>query len=488
MSAVEKALKDMLDHQPWEYIKKNHSQGTIYRSLEKYQPLMERLYSELSSKVTGLEQEAIDAGQEVLNAKKVYGEIEAECRNLLKKRDQFGSEILALEELKTKAKERLQTETSKLKEVEKKLDELGKRHLTSENLTEILGSDIESPDDLLGRVKTKTEHKALVEHNQRLEDSLSESRRQEQEAASRIENLSLEIQSKENRLDEFKHLNRLWVNSLQVVNKAQQLGYTPDITIGVLNAMFKLSVQGEPIRSARRLLRRFEIISEEIELDDSITRKTAALKTVEEQYNVVTGALKAVKKDALGSIKAVERTALTAVNSVKEAAKIEINIATDQSYRSIRGVEQLAVKPVEDVRDSSCLAMDHLKNGVAKVFTDTRFAMQFASETYQTQVSEWGEVKEQAGRYDEQIKLATILLGIQQNPDALLDIEPAIITRLATRINLYIGLKWPGVKTMASKGISSNDWGISSIYMANLSSVSTWLVEALSNIERGGTQ
>jgi len=487
MTAVEKALRDMIDRRPWEYLKKNHTQGTIYRSLEKYEPYMEQLYSDLCSKVTGLEQESKEAKQKVQDTRKLHEGIETKYKDLLKKRDLVSAEISTLEEEKNKTTEHLETLTSELEEVENKIYELGKRHITPENLTEILESDVESPDGLLDRVKTKTEHRAFVEQSQAIEESLNDSRKQEQEAASRLEQLTLDIQSEENKLDELKQRNRLWLNSIQVVNKAQRLGYMSDILVQILNALFKLAVVEEPILSARRLLRRFEKINEEIELDKSIATKTVALEAIKAHYDEVAGSLKAIKKDALEGVQAVEKTSKKILSGVEAAARIDIKTVTSQSLHSIRSVEQSAVESVEIAKESGCKAMGHLERNVAKVFMDNSFAFRLAMETYKTQVSEWGDLMEQAGRFTEQIKLATTLLGIQQNPEALRDIEPAIITRLAERIDLYINLRWPGVKTKASSELARNDFGISSLYQADLSSVSSWLVDALRKMERSGS-
>jgi hypothetical protein len=488
MSAVEKALKDMVDRRSWEYLKENHTQGTLYRSLDKYEPHIKRLYGELSEQVTRIEQEEKETSERFQDAKKVHGELEAEYENLLRKRGEVSSEIESLEGKNTEAKKHLQNVTSKLEGVQKNLDELGKRHLTSETLTQILESDVESPDELLQRVKTRAEYRILVEKNRLLGESLSEKHEQEQEAASRLKHLLLDIQSEENRLDEVKLRNKLWVDSIKVVNNAQLFGYTPEIIGQLLEALFKISVKGEPIRSARILLRRFEKIKEEIELDDSITNKTAALKSIEARYNEVAGALKAVKKDALSSIKLVENTAKKSLTSVAEAGKRSISAVGSQSGQSIRSIEETSLESVVKVKELGCMALDQLRNDVAKVFMEHSYALQLATETYQGQVLKWGDAKEQAGKFAELIKLATILLGIQQNPDAIQDIEPAIITRLMERIHLYIVRKWPETKTKASRELSSKDWGISSVYMADLSSVSSWLIEALKQLERGGPQ
>ena len=488
MNALEKCLQDMLDRRPWDYIKANHSQGTVYRSLEKYEPNIEQLYCELSEKIRIIQQENKETEVRFQEAIKAHEEIIAHNQSLLRTRDQINLEIKSSEEKKNTEKEQLQAATSKLEEVQKKLDDLSKLNLTHEKLTEILDSDVASPGDLLERVKTKKEHWALMEQNQRLDESLIEKQKQDQEVASRLEQLQLDVLSEENVFDELKMRNQPWLNGINVANKAQQLGYTPDIMVQILDALFKLGVKDEPVRSARRLLRRFEKIREEIELDESITRKTAALESLESRYNEVSGALQAVKKDALTGIKMVEKTAVERIASVEVAAKSKIGTVADQSYRSIRSTEQSAVESVEKVMKSSGAAMSHLKNDVSKVFMDNSFALQLAIETYKRQVSDWGDVREQVGMYTELIKLATILLGIQQNPDALLGIEPAVITRLAERINLYIERKWPGFKTKASIKISSKDWGISSFYEAELSSVSSWLVEALKHLERRGSQ
>ena len=208
MNAIEKAFRDMVDRRSWEHIKKNHSQGTIYRSLERYEPHMEKLYNELSGKVTKLEHEETEVSEQVKEAKEEHDILVAENQELLREQDKISTEIDALGIKKNEAQQGLEDFTSKLTHVQEKIVELGKRNLTPENLSKILESDIESPEELSERVKTKIEHSKLLEQNQRLEESLVEKREQEQEAVSRLEQIQLDILSEENKLDEFKHRNQ----------------------------------------------------------------------------------------------------------------------------------------------------------------------------------------------------------------------------------------------------------------------------------------
>lgn len=486
MSALDKALQDMTDRRPWNYITKHHSQGRVYRALEKFEPHMEKLYSELCERVSNIEEELKVANDNIQKAKESQEKIETKNYDLRKERDQISTEILQLENEKNEVMSDLLIKTADLDDINMKRDELSKRHITADVLTQILESDISSHDDFLNRVKTDKEYRELVHQNRIIEESILEKHERKQEAAAKLEQLKSDALSEKNKLDEAKQLHQMWLNSIQVVNKAQQRGYSSEILAQLVEALFKISVKGEPLKSARRLLRRFEKIKEDIELDSSIINKTASLESLEQQYKKVNGALHAVADDALSKIKSVENAATDSITSVEEVGKKNIIATREQSLLSIKKVEQTSLNAVGNLEESSSVVLGNLRNDVSKTFMENSFTLKLAIEVLQKEILEWGDLKERAGQLHEPIKLATVLLGIQQDTEALLNIESAVIVRLLERIHLYIVRKWPGMKTKASQELSRTDWGISSVYDANLSSVSQWLVDALKGLERRG--
>ena len=100
-------------------------------------------------------------------------------------------------------------------------------------------------------------------------------------------------------------------------------------------------------------------------------------------------------------------------------------------------------------------------------------------------VQGWGDIRAQAGRISSEIKMGTTFMGLLHDPQAILSMHPSLVVRLAERIHIYVNGKWPTVKTKASRELSNNNWGISSLYDTDLSAVSWWLVEALRTQERG---
>jgi hypothetical protein len=114
---------------------------------------------------------------------------------------------------------------------------------------------------------------------------------------------------------------------------------------------------------------------------------------------------------------------------------------------------------------------DTQKTAISSLYYTTHATFQVLEQD----ISKWGNLREEAGKLQNQINTASLLMGVIENPNEALKLGPRLIATMADRIDLYISMKYPDYKTLAPDELSSKDWGISSVYKANLSSISRWL-------------
>jgi chromosome segregation ATPase len=144
MSASDKALQDMKDRRLWSYISEHHSQGSMYRALQKFEPHMEKLYSELCERVSNIEDELKVANDNIQEAKESQEKIETKNNDLRKERDQISTEILEIENRRNEVMSDLLTKTADLDDLNMKLDELSQRHITVDARAKMAGHKDES--------------------------------------------------------------------------------------------------------------------------------------------------------------------------------------------------------------------------------------------------------------------------------------------------------------------------------------------------------
>jgi len=484
MSAVDRALKDLMNKTDLDIMKKTHSKGTLYRALDKYEKEVEKRIQrirEQERKHLSTESQAKQRSQQAVQEQEAYVKANKGHAKI--------NQQLALQE--NTQKQRLATTTKHLEEkrvklakVEASLEKLAKRNLSQKVMEPILRSDIGSPEELVTRIKTKKEYLSLQNENRNLRQNVATLNMEKSSLEKKWENLRQEVTSEALRFDELKMTHRLWVDSISVVNKAQGQGYTPSILLQVLRALFKLSEKGQPLRSVKRFLRRLEKIAQELELDASIEAKVSALNVLESRYNEVVANLEAVSNGAVAIMNKTEKAAITVIGNTSRTSAAAIKKAAGQGFTSIQGVEQVVLSSLQNELSTALSTIKQLEANIVWFHKNQNASIARVVQDLRNDVQGWGDIRAQAGRIGSEIKMGTTFMGLLHDPQAILNMHPSLVVRLAERIHIYANAKWPTVKTKASRELSNNNWGINSLYDTDLCAVSWWLVEALRTQER----
>lgn len=274
-------------------------------------------------------------------------------------------------------------------------------------------------------------------------------------------------------LDEVKGLHSLWVTSINLIISSLKLGFTDKIIQGLLNELHKLCISQQPIRSAKRVLSRMRKVVEEIELDESIRRRSSELKALDERFAEFDAEMNMLEKRVLGTLSTVEGKAEENIGQLVNSYLHQLNITGNQA---LINQENLQLKISESI--------EGYQKRIDSGFTSNYFMMQAALKFFSEEIQEWGRVKEKAGILQAEINLAAILFGFNSDQQALINLSPTIICKLSEKIYYYVTLRWPDVQTKAPDKIAAMDIGISSFYMAKMSNVAYWLLDAIRNMER----
>jgi hypothetical protein len=484
MNARERVLKDMKEDKDLDIILKENSTGTVYRAFDEWKKYAKEVYDKTQENISQEKQRLIEAKQKTEKAEKEANEKEYKINRLDTKITELEATKKNLDDEIELSEEHLSFKKAKVNRVNEKLANLEERGLTEKKLGPILSSDVHNVEELMQRIETKEQHTLLLKENSRLKNERVQVRTQIVNEKKELSKVKENVQSQENKLDELKSKHTLWSKAIQLIILTLQLGFTIETLEQIIRELHKLSIKGQPITSARRFLTRLAKVKEEFGLEQAIQKASIKLSTLKRELDQTRDILNTLKRDVLGKINEAQNKSIDSITSFSAQAKANIETVTKQLTNSIKNVQQNSITSVENTSSLVKDTIGKLETNLNQLFLNLNHSLQINIKTYSDEILSWGAIREQVGKLNEQIKLATILLGIQQDKKAILTLDQALITRLAERIDYFASKKHPEIETRAPKEIAQNDYGVSSLYPAKLPSLTKWLVEALRSLER----
>ena len=484
MSAKERALKDLKELKDLDTINQNHSIGSVYRAFPDWLNYAKAIYNSTRDKISKEKERAAEAEEKADAAVRLAQENLDKVRVLETKIDELESQVTKLQEAGQVAEEYLNSKMLEISKVEDIQADLKERGLTEENLSSVLRSNVHGEEELMERISTKQQHRELTEEVGLLQSQRDSLRVEILNDESELAKIKEELLSETNMFDEMKSKHSLWNLAIKLIVTTLQLGFTVEILEQLVRELHKLSIIGEPKRSARRALSRMNKIVEEIELDDAISRKTAQLEALEKKYSILVATIETLAKKGLENLREVENAAVIKISSVSKSAQNEVSNVTGHIKASIKSVEETSLDSILNVKQAADAGIKKLESRVSTVFINNDIALRLALDNYKSEVEAWGNIREQAGRYSEHIKLTTVFLGVQLDETGLLNVDPFLVARLVERIHFFIVRKWPDAKTTSPDSVSRRENAINSMWEAKLSSVSSWLAEAVAHQAR----
>ena len=481
MTRKDEALQDLILGKPWKQLTKQYPKSTLYDAYVEWESLAIKRYEELEEEKKSLLKE-----MEIVNTS--VKEKETQQKTLETIVSELQSSLNSLEDREIQLSNQVKENDEKLQALQIALGNLEARGISIEKLLSILDTDTGSSEDLMERVRTKQQHGTLTREVKLLEKKQEQILRNQEVESERLTSFRTMCNSEKNRLDELKTRNLHWIDSIELAVQAFDRGFTTEILRGLLTNLFNLSVKGEAILSAKRLLNRLEKIKEEIELDASITAKKKELSILKQEHTDLKATIKTLKNEVIKNVISTQNEGIRKLKQVSDLATREILGSKDQLLNAVKSIEQTSSQTIANLEKSGRASINNLHLAISDSLYNNHLAIKLAVEKYTEEIQKWGDLRQEAGKYSSLINMATILFGVSEDENAILSLNPATITRLAERIHIYILKKYPGEKTLPPKDLAYSEMGLSHLFSVNLSSLTQWLVDDLRRRERGMTQ
>lgn len=478
MTRKEEALQDLMKGIPWKQLSKKYAKSTLYDAYVEWESLAIKRYQEL-------EEEKKSLLQEIESINTSVKEKETQQRTLEMRVSELQSSLNSLEDLEMKLGNQVEEGEEKLRTLQIALGNLEGRGISVGALESILDSDTGSSEDLMARVQTKQQHGTLTREVKLLEKKQVQILRSQEVETERLANLRTLCSSEKNRLDELKTRNLHWIESIELAVQAYDRGFTTEILRGLIDNLFNLSVKGEPILSAKRLLNRLEKIKEEIELDTSITAKKTEISILKQEHTGLKATIQTLKNDVIKNVTSTQNEGIRKLKQVTDLATSEILGSKDQLINTMKSIEKTSTQTIANLEKSGKESINDLHLAISNSLYNNHLENKLAVEQYTSEILMWGDLRQEAGKYSSLINMATILFGVSEDENAILSLSPATITRLVERIHIYILKKYPGEETLPPKDLAYSELGLSSMFSVKLSSLTRWLVDDLRLRERG---
>lgn len=479
MTREDDAFNDLRDGGDWENIIKKYGKSTVYKALNRYLIWIKSHNGKLQSEKKKLE----SISKALLEENKKLGTINA------KKKEEEGNldfSIKKLHEEEGKSKANIAEKKDELETIENTIGELKQIGITKDLIVKISEMNVESGEELFDRVMTSQQHFEIMKSHKVLKDKVQDLNREKEGLIEKLVNVREDISSETNRRDQAIRETQLVEESINILVDFQKKGYTPNLLRNLLNEVSKLAIKGEPSLSIKRFLDRLSTAKEVEEFETLIISNKSQLKTLKKELAEVKGVYHANKQDILDPLLSVKREAIRTIKTASEASIKKINSQSATLLQRIDDVEAYALAAIENTRKVGESVLNQQSKHLETTLSNSLWSVYTTLGFLKNDLEDWRKIQEKANALKFQIQQATLLLGVLEDKDAILSLDPGIVATMMARIDLYINKKHPQLKTKAPQDISSLDWGISSVYDANLISVSSWLSYELVKLYREG--
>jgi len=456
----------------WKDLIRKFPKSTIYDTINLYAEeaqtkyhLLQKQKGELLSQIENVESLVERKKKQIQFLENNEKELVENIEELEDKNTNHSREVIALEDRLGS----LQTSITKIED----------RGITLEVLETILNSDVESSEDVIARVRTRQDYDALKFQLNDASDVLGNIRGEIDKETITLSGLRDETRSEKNILDQFKSENILMKESIEDVVRAKKLGFTDGIIRGLFKGLFDLSIDNQPITSAKRLLHRLENAKQEQELEYSILKLNKEKETSKRELSELGGTINALKRSVLKPIqetqdkatRAIEQVSAQGVNAVQDSLSEVITILND--------ARDTILTTIEAAHNLGQERLNTHQGTLLSILNYTGLTLQQSLEFYESQIQRWGEDKKEAGHYKAIIQQGILLFGVLQDEQAILALNSRIVVQVAQRLHLYVSLKYPDVKTRPPTEVARKEFALSEAWESSLTSVTQWLAHAL---------
>lgn len=437
MSKVENAFNKMKAGVDLETLKSECSQGTLYRAFSKYVDWAERTRVNHSLKIRDFE-------NEIKEKKKSLAVISKNITEEEKRHKSLSSQNERLDELVDKCQEQFNELVQKNKSMNTKITALEKRGVTEETISRISRIDFKSGNELTERIANYEVYNELVSQAVSLKEEMDNQELRKENIERELEKMFSEMMSARNTLDEEKR--KLWTfrESHEIVEEFLKNGYDKEILFSLNVALKALQITGDTKSSLTRLLDGLINVKNLDELSSKVRAESSRLKELEEQVDVTSGTLSAIKDDAIKQIRSLKNEVLSELRDLNLDNINNLNMTALAQKSELEAFRKSTESGISKISDHFYSRIDRSITGL-----DTTL------QTLRGEITQYGEMKQERGKHEKMMNYGTTLLGVLENPRQELPQVPLeVMTQLLGRIAAWLYLTNPEAKGKPTKIIS----------------------------------
>lgn len=479
MSSKKRALEMLRSGVPWEEISSHFGKSTLYSALSEYFPWAEAHTTKLRGEIRRLGASVDDCRQDEADMSARVNVLKHQLEELESRQSRCVVEVEALSvDVESKRKQ--------LSSLEEKSIEFRDRGVTEDTVLRISQIEFGDGEELLARIETFEAHGELEEDVKSRRGELDAVNSDVEAGKKVLEEISSEVDSCRNRLDEWQRKAWMWKDAQNVMLSFFRDGYDTATLISLKKAVNVLAVKGEPKVTVKRFLDAFGDIQGLSEIESTLREKKMELTRTRGELDRATGSLKAVKVNVLDEISSTVDVAsiqLKAVNAIAVSTLQDQSTRIEESFMTLskeigselNNIRKESEAAIRATGDTGMRNLQGLNSTILKNFDEL-----------QEEVRKWGEIKAEMGAYSDMILYGTTLLGVLKDSEALMMLPVELVAQLFERLLQYVECLYPGMNTSPPESVAKKEMGFSQYRTYKLSSLIEWLRYELENKLRTG--
>jgi hypothetical protein len=464
MNKAEEVFERLKAGTPWGQAKKGVGGSTAYGGYNLFDAWVEPRVTQKQAEVNAEE-------DKVRKLREQVGGLDDEAKSKIAAVEMLSARQQALEkgcaELETKAS-LLGEQVGKMEEGLKTLDVRG---ITPDVVEAVAGTDAAGATELLARVKTDKEHKALetrVEELRGVERSLNEGNAT---LGGKRDGLRTEVASEGNALDEIKRKTVYWRESQLVVQDAFNRDYSSEMLTSLLRALKRFEIKGQPNQSIIRLIKGLEV-------EKSLEEQQSRLRQVDSELEETTKKLDVIK----GTISAGVNTVIPAINTATSKAIGEVAAFRNKANAELEDLarkQHTSLAKLGADAESKLKSISQLVTAEAEV-VDRRLntiygTLNLSFDIYQQEIKKWGVIQQEAGKHEAALRYGSLLQTLVTDPTQAVKLPPDLALLFANCLHIWIEIKLPKATTLPPPHINQREAVLPRYSTVQLRSIVDWI-------------
>ena len=362
--------------------------------------------------------------------------------------------------------------------------------------------EVENGEELTQRIQTLEAYNQLVEETNGLEGNVDTLKTSQSQAKTELEKIRGDITSQRNELDAEKGKTRTYREVVETTADFLEDSYSIEQLKALRNGLKAVAVKNQPETSLTRLLQGLQNVKSLNQLDDRIEERGKTLDTLNSKINTAEGILTAYEQNILKKLDKTMTQGVKTFNTFYDAAKSDIlalkqstmaqlnevnssfiNSYINPSLKKLEDTHNAAVNNLNQIGRAASGITTHLDSETGRVTTTLKNSILAITQQFIKDMGEYakklGELKAEAGKLEEELKLTRIITAIVKYPSEAKELPVDFAMLLQDAVYKFCLVKGLNPKVKAGDEINQKYYHIYSTYEMELKDLISWTMRGL---------